>query len=74
MKTPAEHLEIAEELLLAADGMSAGTEMGEHVLSSIAAIATAHVTLALAINAIPLLGDLGDEVRELRGSPRGLEV
>ena len=67
MQTPEEHLSAAEDLLIKAQAAYAATAHAP--ASEIVALANAHVTLALAINAIPLLGELGGELHDLRHNP-----
>ena len=67
MKTPAEHLAKAEELLQVVDDGILDTKVANAAAPEcVIRLAVAHMSLALAINAVPLIGDLGEELGELR--------
>ena len=67
MKTPAQHLAKAEELLqVVDDGILDAKVANAAAMECVIRLAVAHMTMAVTINAVPLIGDLGEELTELR--------
>jgi hypothetical protein len=63
--TPQEHLMHAEHLLADLEaGKAPARGLGTPDL--VVRAANAHITLALALNAVPLIGEAGDELRRMR--------
>ena len=69
MKTPQEHLDTAEELLGKARVILASRTHAS--VEEVTALATAHISLAMAIPAVTLATELHSQLEETRADPYG---